>query len=223
MIQTNTDFIYLDSPFNDTSTKGQLSASADIKNSVAIDYVSGTVTFSNLEITNGYLKNKKQTGTPIAQTPITVQLVSDFSVGFAADFQPLLEQPLQAGLRPSEVFSMLQNNQKVLRQYISYPQKYLQIETPAILVSSNDILGTITFDVQFFRYYENGKLIGPKKFTYTYGNLKAWLPVIIGIVAAIAGIGLAVAAYFVYRHLVGRRDRYLNVITKEKKTGTKGA
>lgn len=216
MLQSNKGFVILSSLFSDPETKVEFNQIFNFENSIKIDYLNATVNLTNLQIINGYLLNIKQTN-PIIVNPITINLKSDFSTDFNANFQPIIDSKEFNGFSPSSIQHVLETESFDLNQYIKYNHPFEKIETPEIKISANDVLGTITFDVHFNKYYQNGILIGSKSFRFEYTHLKAWLPLILGLISAFVGISLFVTAFLLYRYYKGKKDRYLQTVCKEDK------
>ncbi|MDQ0514364.1 hypothetical protein J2Z62_000802 [Mycoplasmoides fastidiosum] len=220
MLKMGNGLLFLNSVFADPLTQAILNPATKLTDSVSVDHISGTIVLKNLQILHGYIDNVPQNDHVINVPEITLVVNTTFTTEFQANFEELSQDATLKELSPSEITTILNQNQPRLQSLVQFADDYKQIEQPEISVSANDLLGKLYIQVNFQNYYENGINLGQKTFYYTLSNFKNQLPLVLApVFGGSSGISLLGLAYYFWRRkYLGSKKFYMaNTAAKVKK------
>ncbi|MDQ0514370.1 hypothetical protein J2Z62_000808 [Mycoplasmoides fastidiosum] len=220
MLQMGNGLLFLNSVFADPLTRAILSPGAKLTDSVSIDHISGKIILKNLQILHGYLDNVPQNDRVIKVPEITLVVNTAFTTAFEPNFETLKQDAALNELSPSEITTILNQNQSRLQSLVRFADDYKQIEQPEVSVSANDLLGKLYIQVRFQNYYKDGINLGAKTFNYTLSNFKNQLPLVLApVFGGSSGLSLLGLVYYFWRRkYLGSKKFYMaNTAVKVKK------
>ncbi|MDQ0514368.1 hypothetical protein J2Z62_000806 [Mycoplasmoides fastidiosum] len=220
MLKKGNGLLFLNSVFADPLTQAILNPATKLNDSISVDHISGTIVLKNLQILHGYIDNVPQNNQVIEVPEITLVVNTTFTTEFKANFEELNQDAVFKELSPSEITTILNQNQPRLQSLVQFADDYKQIEQPEVSVSANDLLGKLYIQVNFQNYYENGINLGQKTFHYTLSNFKNQLPLVLApVFGGSSGISLLGLAYYFWRRkYLGSKKFYMaNTAAKVKK------
>ncbi|MDQ0514374.1 hypothetical protein J2Z62_000812 [Mycoplasmoides fastidiosum] len=220
MLMLGNGLVFLNSVFNDPQTQPRLAPGAKLTEAVLVDHISGAVVLKNLQILHGYIDNVPQNDQVIDVPEIKLIVDTTFTTDFKTRFEELNQATDLVQLSPSEITTILNQNQPRLQSLVRFADDYKQIEQPELSVTANDLLGKLYIQVHFQNYYKDGINLGPKTFSYTLSNFKNQLPLVLApVFGGSGGISLLGLAYYFWRRkYLGSKKFYMaNTAAKVKK------